>query len=205
MSEHAGAWFTDPEFLRKVGRDSIAHFFAAFAPDLQADNVTLPDPKLPDDLYFQEAARFLSARRFRLWLSPNHLPVLRRTPSFNLEPLRRLGPDALEADGVKEIVKITLCGFKVVCRNGHCQTHTSEADDIFAGRNSPGPHHPAIPQTGSLTWASFRIQFVGPAGPRTVVLCPPRTIELLQESDLEPVIGWLSRRGFKLAGGLKQS
>ena len=203
MSEHAGAWFTDPEFLRKVGRDSIAHFFAAFAADLQAEDLTLSDPHLPDNLYFQEAARFLNARRFRLWISPNHLPVLRRVPPFTLEPLRRLGPDALDADGVEGIIRITLCGFKLVCRNGHCQIHTSEADDLFAAGTGQGALHAAIPQAGRLTWARFRIEFADSATPRTVVLCPPQTIELLQESDLEPVIGWLSRRGFKLPGASK--
>ena len=36
------------------------------------------------------------------------------------------------------------------------------------------------------------------SAPRTVVLCPPQTLQLLQESDALPVKSWLARRGFLL-------
>lgn len=196
MSEHAGAWYSNPEFLKRMGRNSIAHFFAAFAADIHADNVTLPDAKLPDDLYFQEAARFLQARQGRLWLSRTSLPVCLPVARFTLEPFRTLGPDALDPTGISGIVKMTLCEIKVVCSNGHCRTVTSEADDLFQTPDTQAAHHPAIPQAGTLTRATLRIQFTDSATPRPVVLCPPQSVQLVQDSDAQPVRCWLSRRGF---------
>jgi hypothetical protein len=201
MKTFAGESFTSPEFLRRVGRNAVAQFFAAFAADIHAGNVILPDPSLPDDRYFQEAARFLEARRFRLWLSPNALPVCLRVPSFGLEPLRTQGADALLPPNVPAIVRITLCQLKVICSNGHCQTHTSEADDLFKSLEGECPHHGVIPRAGRLARATLRIQFADSATPRTVVLCPPETIQLLQESDAEPVKRWLAQCGFQLAHG----
>jgi hypothetical protein len=139
MSEHAGAWFTNPEFLKRMGRNSMPHFFAAFAADIRAVNVTLPDPSLPDDLYFEAAARFLEARRRRQWLSRRRLPVCLQVPRFSLEPLRELGPDALIATDVPGVLSIILCEIKIICTNGHCQTHTAQSDNLF---DAPPTHAP---------------------------------------------------------------
>jgi hypothetical protein len=204
MSEHAGAWFTNPEFLKRMGRDCIPRFFAAFAADLEAGNVTLPDPNLPDDRYFQEAARLLETRRRRQWLSRKHLPVCLPVPGFTLEPLRDLGPDALLAADIPGIVRITLCEIKIICNNGHCQSRSSESDDLFDAPHSQAVHHPAIPRAGRLTRATLRIQFADSSTPRAVVLCPPQTLQLLQESDAEPVKCWLARRGFQLPASAKE-
>ena len=196
MSLHAGAWFTHPEFLKGIGRSAIAHFFAAFAADPQAAGVSLPDPRLPDELYYQEAARFLRARQGRLWLSRATLPVCLPVATFTLEPFRVLGPDALDSTGLPGIDRMTLCEIKVVCSNGHCRTLTSEADDLFQTPDTQAAHHPAIPQAGMLTRATLRIQFADSATPRSVVLCPPQTVQLVQAADAQPVKCWLSRRGF---------
>jgi hypothetical protein len=198
MSEHAGAWYTNPEFLKKTGRGVISHFFAAFAADLEAANVTLPDPNLPDDLYFAAAARFLEARRRRQWLTPRRLPVCLEVPRFSLEPLRELGSDALMAHDVPGVVRIVLCEIKVISPNGHCETHTAQSDNLFETPPARGARHPAIRRVGRLTRATLRIQFADSSTPRAVVLCPPQTLQLLQESDAEPVMCWLARRGFRL-------
>ncbi len=198
MSEHAGAWYTHPEFLKRMGRNSMPHLFAAFAADIHAANVTLPDPGLPDDLYFDAAARFLEARRRRQWLSSRCLPLFRVVPRFSLEPLRELGPEALAATDVPGVVSITLCEIKIICSNGRCQTHTAQSDNLFDAPHACAAHRPAIPRAGRLTRATLRIQFADASAPRTVVLCPPQTLQLLQESDALPVKSWLARRGFLL-------
>jgi hypothetical protein len=201
MSEHAGGWFTNPEFLKGIGRNSIAHFFAAFAADLHAADVVLPDPKLPDELYYQEAARFLQARQGRLWLSRTSLPVCVPVAPFTLEPFRTLGPDALDPTGIPGICKMTLCEIKVVFSNGHCRTLTSEADDLFQTPDTQSAYHPAIPQAGTLTRATLKIQFADSITPRSVVLCPPQTVQLLQAADAQPVRCWLAGRGFLVSSG----
>jgi hypothetical protein len=197
MSEHADTWFTDPEFLKRMGRDLLPCFFAAFAADLQADNVTLPDPSLPDDRYFPEAARFLDARRRRQWLSRNHLPVSLRVPGFTLDPLRDLGSDALVVIDVPGIVKITLCAITVIYSNGHCDTRSCRSDDLFEARSPQGAPHPAIPRAGKLTRAVLRVQFADAAVPRAVELWPPQTLHLVHAADAEPVGRWLVRRRFQ--------
>jgi hypothetical protein len=196
MSEHSSASYTNPEFLKRMGRNSMPHFFAAFAADSHAVNLTLPDPSLPDDLYFEAAARFLEACRRRQWLSPSRLPVCLAVPRFNLEPLRELGPDALIAAGVPGLVRIVLCEIKIIFSNGCCQTHTAQSDNLFDAALAHAAHHPPIPRAGQLARATLRIQFADSTAPRTVVLCPPQTLQLLRESDAEPVKCWLARRGF---------
>lgn len=198
MTEHTGAWFTSLEHLKRIGRSSILYFLAAFAAGLDADNVTLPDPNLPDDLYFQAAARFLAARQRRQWLSLNRLPVCLTVPPFTLEPLRVLGLEALLVSDVPGIVKITLCAIKIICSNGQCETYTSQSDDLFESNHSRTGRLPVIPRAGRLTRASFRIQFADAAAPRAVVLCPPQTLQLIEDTDAEPVRCWMVRRGFQL-------
>ena len=194
MSEHAVTWFANPEFLKRMGRDSLRHFFAAFGADIHAGDVTLPDPNLPDDLYFAEAARFLEARRRRLWLTPRHLPVVVRVAGLTLEPLRELGADALDPGHAPGIARITLCEIRVIHNNGQCHTRTCEADDLFHAQGADAP--PALPRAGRLTRATVRVQFTDSTTPRTVVLCPPHTIQLTQMSDVEAVKQWLEGRGF---------
>lgn len=197
MSEHTGTWFANPEFLRRLGRDSILQIFAAFAADIHAGNVTLPDPDLPDELYFAEAARLLEARRRRLWLSPNRLPVWVSVPRFNLEPLRELGVEALLAGDVTGMVRVTLCEIRCICPNGHCHSHTSQSDDLFDAAHAGAGRHAVIPRAGKLTRATLRVQFADSTTSRSVVLCPPQTIQLLQATDAGPIRCWLERRGFQ--------
>ena len=175
----------------------MPHFFAAFAADIRAANVTLPDPSLPDDLYFEAAARFLEARRRRQWLSQERLPVCLEVPRFSLQPLRELGLDALIVTDAPGVVSIILCEIKIICTNGHCQAYTAQSDNLFDAPLTHAAHHPPIPRAGRLTRASFRIQFADSSTPRPVVLCPPQTLQLLQAADAEPVKGWLVRRGFQ--------
>ena len=58
--------FTKPEFLKTVGRNSLALLFGKFAPTLAAKNVELPKTDLPDDEYFKSFSR--------LALAPDTLP-----------------------------------------------------------------------------------------------------------------------------------
>jgi hypothetical protein len=195
MSEYACAGFTDPKVLRRAGREAIVHFFGAFAADPRDGKVELPDPNLPDDEYYREAARLLEAHRRRQWLSARRLPFGVPAPGLTLEPLRALGPDALVAQDPR-IIRIRLCEIRIVCNNGHCHTRTCEADDLFEGADSPLARHPAIPKAGRLTRATVRIQFAESAEPRSAVLCPPHTVQLMQAADAEPVKRWLEGRGF---------
>jgi len=58
--------FTNPTFLRHIGRHWLGRLFERLAPDLAARGIALPSPDLDDDAYFVELAK--------LAMSPDALP-----------------------------------------------------------------------------------------------------------------------------------
>ena len=53
--------FTRPSVLKTIGRELLARFLREFEPDLGAQNISLPDPSLANEAYFNSLARLLSA------------------------------------------------------------------------------------------------------------------------------------------------
>jgi hypothetical protein len=49
--------FTNPTFLRHIGRHWLGRLFERLAPDLAARGIALPSPDLDDDAYFVELAK----------------------------------------------------------------------------------------------------------------------------------------------------
>lgn len=118
------------------------------------------------------------------------------TDLYTLEPLRILGPDALDPQGALPITRITLRALEVTWEDCFYEKTTLEADDLFRSAATEAHQHDLIPPTGRLTAATFEIQFADAQPPRLVRLRPPATLTLATPADAQPVNLWLAARGF---------
>ncbi len=116
---------------------------------------------------------------------------------LTLEPLRTDGPDALDAQGIAGIVKITLREIEVAWDNLYQEVMIRRADDVFECAAVGGDYDP-IPRSGRLTHAVVEVQFADSAEPRRVEIRPPNTLKFERASDAETVGGWLAARGFRI-------
>jgi hypothetical protein len=112
-----------------------------------------------------------------------------------LEPLRTLGPDALETQGIQVITKITLHEIEITSESAFHHVTILRADDLFA---SPSALSPAqqIPVTGRITRAVLMVYFADSPNPITVQISVPNRITLSPGHDTEIVERWLSQCHF---------
>src|ERR1035441_4187194 len=59
-------WFHDAELLARIGRGPLAAVLEMLAPALAQQNITLPDPGLPNTRYFAELAATLRSQPAQL-------------------------------------------------------------------------------------------------------------------------------------------
>ncbi len=109
--------------------------------------------------------------------------------AFTLEPLRALGPEALEAPGGSGIERVELRGLEVH-RDGELQW--VEKTDGHDGALK-------VPGEGRLVRASFLIRFKGQRRSRPVHLCAGNQLRMSRHCDATAVHRWLTERGFRCA------
>jgi hypothetical protein len=119
--------------------------------------------------------------------------------AYTLEPLRILGPDALDTDGLGGISQIVLREIVVAWNNGFNEVFTHGADDLFAASKCGHSKQEAIPPTGRLVRASLDIYFGDSSKPRKVQIRPPNTLKIGRHCDARRVHEWLSKRGFRVS------
>src|SRR5205814_2208031 len=93
-----------------------------------------------------------------------------------LDPLRTLGPDALDTQALPGILKITLREIEITSDNAFHEITVHRADDLFGCAAAEGPDYGPIPSTGIITRALFDIQFVGSSNPISVQICAPDVV-----------------------------
>ncbi len=118
---------------------------------------------------------------------------------LTLQPLRTDGPDALDAEGINGITKITLREIEVAYDNVFHEVLIRKADDVFDCAAAAGGHYDPIPGTGTLTHAVFEIQFADSTQPRAVAIRPPDTLTLGPGCNSDLVERWLTKRCFRTA------
>src|SRR5437667_323808 len=72
------------DVLKPIGRNLLARFFDAFAPDLAARKISIPSSSLGDTDYFQKSAEILSA--------PEKPPPWKAIPGSRSAALRLMTP-----------------------------------------------------------------------------------------------------------------
>jgi hypothetical protein len=143
-----------------------------------------------------KAERDLYVREFGHHLCGDENYFSERQP-YTLDPLRHLGRDALDADGLEGIRHIRLCKLAVRFENSLNETIIREADDLFSCPPiSPFQAGP-IPVQGFLERALFEIQFTGSLKSHPVEIRVPNTLKLSRRCDPEAVQNWLCARGFR--------
>jgi len=141
--------------------------------------------------------RELYCEKFGLFLR-GHGDYFSERQTYTLEPLRTEGADALDADGIEGISRITLREIEVAWENGPCEVLIRRADDIFQSTAAGGLPEELIPKGGRLARAGFDFHFADSARPRPVQLRPPNILKIGRHADARAVDRWLSKRGFRL-------
>src|SRR5438876_544254 len=95
---------------------------------------------------------------------------------LTLEPLRTLGPDALDTQAVPGIAKITLREIEITSENAFHEITIRRADDLFECAAAEGPDCEPIPTTGLITRAVFDIEFAGSPNPVSLQISTPDVI-----------------------------
>jgi len=121
---------------------------------------------------------------------------------LTLQPLRTDGPDALDAEGINGITKITLREIEVAYDNVFHEVTVRKADDVFDCAAAGGGHYDPIPGNGTLTHAVFEIQFADSAQPRAVAIRPPASLTLESGCNRDMVECWLTKRCFRTTAPL---
>jgi hypothetical protein len=143
-----------------------------------------------------KAERDLYVREFGRHLCGDENYFSERRP-YTLEPLRELGRDAVDADGLEGIERIRLCRLAVRFENSVNESIVREADDLFSCATvSPFQAGP-IPAQGLLERALFEVQFTGSIKSHSVEIRVPNTLKLSRRCDPEAVRNWLWARGFR--------
>ena len=92
--------------LLELGRHDLATLLDALCHRLSTGTIRLPDPDLPDHLYFDHAARILQSQGLRLWLPPTlPEPAPTPTPSPRYSLRKGLGVWRLTFDGREAALK----------------------------------------------------------------------------------------------------
>ena len=164
----------------------------------ERDDVVVLSPRL-NELRVNartKAERDLYIREFGRHLRGDENYFSERRP-YTLDPLRQLGRDALDADGLEGIAHIRLRKLAVRFENALNESIVREADDLFScavtSRFQGGP----IPAQGVLERALFEIQFAGSIKSHPVEIRVPNTLKLSRRCDPEAVQNWLCARGFR--------
>lgn len=116
---------------------------------------------------------------------------------YTLEPLRRVGRQALacvDIDGIEEIV---LTEVQQEWLHGHERLRIEQAGDLFAAFEADGAGWEAETR---LRQAKFSVHFTGVHKPRIVTICPPNRAVCQRDGDTAVVERWLAARGFISAG-----
>ena len=146
-----------------------------------------------------KAERDLYIREFGLHVCGDANYFSERRP-YTLDPLRALGRDALDPDGLEGICNIRLCKLAVRLENPLNETITREADDLFSCAPVAPFQSGPIPLQGVLQRALFEIQFTGSLKSHPVEIRVPNTLKLSRRCDTEAVQNWLCTRGFRRQG-----
>jgi hypothetical protein len=117
---------------------------------------------------------------------------------LTLEPLRADGPDALDPAGIPEIAKTRLCWLEVTGNNAFHEIRTRKADDLFRCAEAEGHLASPVPATGTITAATFEIQFTDSPEPRNVTVRLPDTIILDRPTDAPIIFRWLEKHRFRI-------
>ena len=118
---------------------------------------------------------------------------------YTLEPLRRVGRQALvcaEIDGIEEI---TLTEVQQEWPRGHERTRIERAPDLFAAFETGGDGWEAETR---IRQAKFEVFFTGAQKPRIVTIVTPNRAVCQRDGDTAIVERWLAARGFISAGYL---
>src|SRR5947209_1155110 len=96
---------------------------------------------------------------------------------LTLDPLRALGPDALDTQRLPGFASITLREVEIAHTNTVHLVTLIQADDIFNCDPTEASCDP-IPGTGTITRAAFDVEFADSPELFTVEICLPDTVTL---------------------------
>ncbi len=164
----------------------------------ERDDVVVYSPRF-DELRVNartKSERDLYIEQFGLHLRGSVDYFSQRQP-WTLEPLRRLGRDALEAEGLDGIRAIKLCELEIARNNHLREIITHKADDLFECAGLRAGERNVIPHDGWLARAIFEIQFTGLPQPQPVEIRLPNMLKVGRRCDFHAVQNWLCRRGFR--------
>lgn len=109
--------------------------------------------------------------------------------AFTLEPLRALGPEALEAPGGSGIERIELRGIELQLDGELRRMEKADRRDAAL----------EVPEKGRLVQATFNIQFRGQRRSRAVQVQSGNRLRMSRHCDATAVHRWLTERGFRCA------
>src|SRR5438552_8614737 len=92
---------------------------------------------------------------------------------ITLDPLHALRAGTLDAQGIPNIIKITLIARTAAWDNAFSDVSNLEAEDLFASAAAEGDQYDPVPEGATLTHATFSIHFADSPEPRYVTLAPP--------------------------------
>lgn len=112
---------------------------------------------------------------------------------FTLDPLRKIGADALAWGDVPAISSVRLVEIKVRYKGSRPYTKTLQSSDLFASFADKGER---FPMDGMLVSAKFEITFIDADRPRNVVIRLPNQANYERDEDAHTIEQWMRLRGF---------
>jgi hypothetical protein len=123
----------------------------------------------------------------------NHPHLFASNDSYDLTPVRDLGPLVLNHEGIDGITSIKLVMVKVATGNSYRYSVRHEATDLFAAWAAEDTDWQDLPP---MVEATFEVAF-GSAKPRKVKVRPPNVVRCAKHGDEVMVQKWLLRHGIR--------
>lgn len=192
LIRHGDGFKRETKLMRKSSE--VLHFRPA------KDDVVVYSPKR-DEVRIHtrtKGERELYRRAFgrRLFRDEHYFCVKK---SLTLEPLRRLGRDALDVSRIPGLVKVVLRLVEIVYDSEHGESVVWRADDLFAAAEDSPADRPSLKSGGRLVRAVFDFYFEGCKEPRKVEVKLENTLKFSCQQDARKVHDVLNENGFRCA------
>ena len=121
-----------------------------------------------------------------------------RRSRFDLEPLRRIGEDALLCDDITGMDSVKLKEIQIYRGGSQKDYDIKKSEDFFASLRE---RDRSFPVGGTLTTAKFLIKFADSKTPRIITLSSGNRAQFRRDDDGEIIEKWLGCRGFIVGNG----
>jgi hypothetical protein len=123
---------------------------------------------------------------------------------YTLDPLVRLGADALPPDLALSIRGVYLQELGIGWNNLHQEIIVRRASDVFACAAAAGSWYDIVPPGARLIYAVLRFHLTGAGKPYFAEIWPPHILTLTPPYAADPMKRWLIAHAFIRSAGQQE-